>query len=115
MIGAGLAGFAACVWLASFCCTAGQTFSRRRRTSWGAPGAVAMLALAHDQHGVKPWRGLFDDARRLAAEGFTVTPRLAGMIASTAPEAAQPDMAAYFTKPDGTRFVAGDRLAHDVL
>jgi gamma-glutamyltranspeptidase/glutathione hydrolase len=78
--------------------------------STGAPGAVAMLALAHREHGVKRWRGLFDDARGLASQGFVVSPRLAGMIASTAPEAAQPDMAAYFTKPDGTRLKAGDRL-----
>ena len=78
--------------------------------STGAPGAVAMLALAHHQHGALAWSGLFGDAERLAANGFVVSPRLAGMIAGAAPEAGQPDMVAYFTKPDGGRYQAGDTL-----
>src|SRR5690606_26469324 len=55
--------------------------------STGAPGAVAMLAMAQKEHGLLPWSGLFTDAERLATEGFTVSPRLAGMIASSAPQA----------------------------
>lgn len=78
--------------------------------STGVPGAVAMLALAHAQHGRAPWRDLFVDAERLATDGFVVSPRLAGMIASRAPQAKAPDMAAYFSKPDGTRLKAGDVL-----
>jgi gamma-glutamyltranspeptidase/glutathione hydrolase len=78
--------------------------------STGVPGAVAMLALAQSQHGLRPWRELFDDAEKLADEGFIVSPRLAGMIKSRAPQASQPDVVAYFTKPDGTRYGAGDRL-----
>jgi gamma-glutamyltranspeptidase/glutathione hydrolase len=78
--------------------------------STGVPGAVAMLALAQSQHGSRPWRELFDDAEKLADEGFIVSPRLAGMIKSRAPQASQPDVVAYFTKPDGTRYGAGDRL-----
>src|SRR4051812_15405863 len=42
----------------------------------GVPGAVKMLALAHDEHGKLPWSGLFGDAERTAAQGFTVSPRL---------------------------------------
>jgi len=78
--------------------------------STGVPGAVAMLALAQSQHGVRPWRDLFADAEQLADEGFIVSPRLAGMIKSRAPQASEPDIVAYFTKPDGTKYVAGDRL-----
>src|SRR5581483_11850877 len=78
--------------------------------STGAPGAIAMLALAQAQHGRKPWRNLFGDAETLAQQGFVVTPRLAGMISGSAPQASAPDIAAYFTKPDGTRYQAGDRL-----
>ena len=43
--------------------------------SAGAPGAVAMLGLAQHEHGIKPWRSLFGDAKALAREGFIVTAR----------------------------------------
>jgi gamma-glutamyltranspeptidase/glutathione hydrolase len=76
----------------------------------GVPGAVAMLARAHQDHGVLPWSALFDNAEGLAANGFAVSPRLAGFIAYPAPEASQPDVIAYFTKPDGSKYVAGDIL-----
>ncbi len=78
--------------------------------STGVPGAVAMLALAQKEHGARPWASLFADAERLADDGFIVSPRLAGMIHSKAPQASEPDVVAYFTKPDGTQYVAGDRL-----
>ena len=79
--------------------------------STGVPGMVAMLALAHKEHGAKAWRGLFADAERLASDGFIVSPRLAGMIGLTlAPQPSAPDMVRYFTNPDGSRMKAGDRL-----
>jgi len=81
--------------------------------STGAPGAVAMLALAQKEHGKRPWSSLFGDAERLADEGFIVSPRLAGMIASPRlPENSAPDVIRYFTKPDGAKYVAGDRLVN---
>ncbi|WP_371134646.1 gamma-glutamyltransferase family protein [Phenylobacterium sp.] len=76
----------------------------------GAPGAVAMLAMAQARFGKLAWSGLFADAERLAADGFVVSPRLAGMIASKEPETAAPDTIAYFTKPDGAKYAAGDVL-----
>ena len=78
--------------------------------STGAPGAIAMLELAHRAHGRLPWRGLFADAERLARTGFVVSPRLAGMIAGPAPQARQPDAMRYFSHPDGTPLKAGDVL-----
>jgi gamma-glutamyltranspeptidase/glutathione hydrolase len=78
--------------------------------STGAPGAVPMLALAQKQHGALPWSELFGDAEKLAQDGFVVSPRLAGMINSNAPQAKTPWATAYFTKPDGARYVAGDVL-----
>ncbi len=78
--------------------------------STGAPGAVPMLAAAHAKFGRLPWSELFDDAERLADEGFEVSPRLAGMIASSAPQASTPDARAYFTLPNGRRASAGDTL-----
>ena len=78
--------------------------------STGVPGAIAALGLLQHRHGKLAWRTLFDDARRLASDGFKVSPRLAGMIGSRAPQAAAPDAARYFTKGDGTRYQAGDVL-----
>ena len=78
--------------------------------SSGVPGAVAMLSLAQSQHGKLAWNTLFGDAEKLADEGFTVSPRLAYMIAGRFPQTSAPDVVAYFTKPDGARYVAGDTL-----
>ena len=76
--------------------------------SAGVPGAVAMLAMAQKDHGLRPWASLFTDSERLAEEGFTVGPRLAGLVASNAPQAKAKDVVAYFSRPDGTPIKAGD-------
>ncbi len=78
--------------------------------STGVPGAVAMLAMAQTAHGTLAWSSLFGDAERLARDGFAVSPRLAGMIALTRGQARSRWADAYFTRPDGTRYVAGDVL-----
>ncbi|MDY6923157.1 MAG: gamma-glutamyltransferase family protein [Pseudomonadota bacterium] len=78
--------------------------------STGAPGAVAMLAMAQAEHGTLAWRDLFGDAERLARDGFVVSPRLAGFIAATRGQARTRWADAWFTKADGTRYVAGDVL-----
>ena len=78
--------------------------------STGAPGAVAMLAMAQKDHGKLAWRDLFGDAERLARDGFTVSPRLAGMINGNSPQARTRWASAYFTRPDGRRYQAGDTL-----
>lgn len=78
--------------------------------STGAPGAVAMLAMAQAEHGRLPWSGLFADAERLARDGFVVSPRLAGFIAATRGQARTRWADAYFTRADGSRYVAGDVL-----
>ena len=78
----------------------------------GVPGALAALALAYGEHGRLPWRELFGDAERTAREGFRVSPRLARFINSNAAQANAPDARAYFSRPDGGRLQAGDRLAN---
>jgi gamma-glutamyltranspeptidase/glutathione hydrolase len=78
--------------------------------SAGVPGAIAMLALAHKAHGKLAWASLFTDTEHLAEAGFIVSPRLAGMITSVAPQAKAPDVVAYFTRADGRRMTAGDLL-----
>ena len=81
--------------------------------SAGVPGAIAMLSLAHKEHGRLPWSDLFGDAEKLADDGFIVSPRLAGMISTPyAPQARAPDAVRYFSKPDGTRLKAGDLLVN---
>ncbi|QFU30493.1 gamma-glutamyltransferase family protein [Brevundimonas sp. Bb-A] len=76
--------------------------------SAGAPGAVAMLAMAQGDHGRLAWRDLFEDAERLARDGFVVSPRLAGMINGPWPQAKTRWASALFTGPDGRRYRAGD-------
>jgi len=77
----------------------------------GVLGAVKMLALAHEKHGVLPWRTLFGDAERTARDGFIVSPRLGRFLASGAfPESNAPDVLAYFARPGGGLVRAGDRL-----
>ncbi len=78
--------------------------------SAGVPGAVVMLFMAQKDHGALPWSGLFEDTAKLAEAGFIVSPRLAGLIASGAPQAKAPDVVAYFSNPDGSQLHAGDRL-----
>ncbi len=78
--------------------------------STGPPGAMAMLGLAHDEHGKLPWKDLFGDAEHWAADGFEVSPRLAGFVAGPFPQARAPDVVAYFTKPGGGEVKAGDLL-----
>jgi len=78
--------------------------------STGVPGAIAMLALAHRDHGKLPWASLFSDGERLADDGFVVSPRFSSMINSEAPQAAAPDAVRYFTRADGRRYQTGDVL-----
>ncbi|HEY5071436.1 MAG TPA: gamma-glutamyltransferase [Caulobacteraceae bacterium] len=79
--------------------------------STGVPGAVAMLALAHREHGRRPWRGLFADAITLAEAGFIVPPRMgAAMNLGYFPQTHTPDAVAYFSKPGGGRHQAGDTM-----
>ncbi|MFL6787589.1 MAG: gamma-glutamyltransferase family protein [Sphingomicrobium sp.] len=76
----------------------------------GVPGVVAMLSMAHREHGKLAWRTLFGSAERSADEGFIVSPRLGRLLAGTFAENRAPDVIAYFRRADGTRLTAGDRL-----
>lgn len=49
--------------------------------SVGTPGTPALMETAHRNWGRANWGGLFDDAIALADEGFSVSPRLAGLVA----------------------------------
>ncbi|MGH6945709.1 MAG: gamma-glutamyltransferase [Kiloniellales bacterium] len=78
--------------------------------SVGVPGLLAMLKLAHDDHGKLPWDRLFEPAIALADEGFMVTERLAASIAGARALNRFPAAAAYFFTPDGTPLPEGSCL-----
>ena len=78
----------------------------------GVPGAVKMLAMAHQEHGKLPWNSLFGSAEQTADEGFIVSPRLHRMIHADFAENHAPDVIAYFSKADGGLLNAGDRLVN---
>ena len=81
--------------------------------SVGTPGTPMLMEEAHARWGASEWPSLFDEAIALAEDGFTVSPRLAGLVADEeedrlpATEAA----AAYFY-PGGEPVQAGDTLVN---
>lgn len=78
--------------------------------SVGTPGTPALLEEAHRRWGKVNWGSLFDDAITLADEGFTVSPRLAGLVADDSERLSRfPATKAYFF-PDGAAIAAGDML-----
>ena len=78
----------------------------------GVPGAVAMLALVHKEHGALDWNSLFGAAERTAEEGFVISPRLGRFLEIPFPQLATPDASAYFSGADGKRKATGDRITN---
>ncbi len=76
----------------------------------GVPGAVAVLALAHRDHGHLPWVQLFEPAIRLAREGFPVSARLHTLLSNDPALRNDPVARAYFYRPDGSPHPVGHRL-----
>lgn len=76
--------------------------------SIGVPGNVALAAEAWKRHGRLPWTDLIAPALALARDGFPITPRLSGSLASF-PEIAARDPAgkAMFYGKDGAAPAAG--------
>ena len=83
--------------------------------SVGVPGAVAMLALAHQQHGKLPWSALFLPAITLAEQGFAVSPRMAGLLANEANLKNDPVAANYFYDQQGKPWPVGHHLRNPEL
>lgn len=78
--------------------------------SVGVPGTPALLKAAHERWGRADWAGLFDDAIRLADQGFAVSSRLAMAVAGDAPRLARfAGTRAYFF-PEGRLPEVGQRL-----
>lgn len=83
--------------------------------SVGTPGVVAMLALAHQQHGKLPWAQLFEPAVVLATEGFAVSPRLHALLTTETALQKDPVAAAYFYTPNGQPHPVGHVLKNPEL
>ena len=81
----------------------------------GAPGVLRMLELAHQEHGLLPWRDLFKVAITLSEDGFPISPRLQGLIANDKYLATYPDTRRYFYDADGTAKPVGRILRNPAL
>ena len=83
--------------------------------STGAPGAIAMLALAHERHGELDWAAGFEHGVRLAEEGFALSGRtseLAGGVAEIARLDEDPIASAYFYDENGDPWPEGHEMTN---
>ena len=76
--------------------------------SVGVPGVPALLQTIHDRHGVLDWASLLAPAVTMARDGFTVSPRLAALIAEDKGRLdGQTAARAYFYDAEGEPMAAG--------
>lgn len=78
--------------------------------SVGVPGTPALMAEAHRRWGRAAWPGLFEDAIRLADDGFVVSPRLATMVAADAGRLSSFGATRDYFLPGGEAISAGSTL-----
>ncbi len=83
--------------------------------SVGVPGAVALLELAHKEHGKRPWRELFEPAIALARDGFPVSSRLAFWLGVIKSFANEPGARAVYFNADGAPKKQDDRVVNPAL
>lgn len=80
--------------------------------SVGTPGTPALMQAAHDRWGKSAWANLFTDAIAYAEDGFAVSPRLAGLVASDAKRLSRFKTTRDYFLPDGTAIAEGDWLVN---
>ncbi|KAG1652824.1 Glutathione hydrolase 1 proenzyme [Nymphon striatum] len=74
----------------------------------GVPGVIAMLEKVHKKHGKLPWAELFEDAIKLAEEGFEISPKLGQSILNkTNPALGRYEDTWRYFFPDGKPLAAG--------
>jgi gamma-glutamyltranspeptidase / glutathione hydrolase len=83
--------------------------------SVGVPGVLAMLELAHKEHGKLAWRDLFQPAIALARDGFAVPPRLAAWLERAPSLRGEPSIRATYFNDDGSAKKRGERVANAAL
>ena len=85
--------------------------ARRSGRSIGTPGTVRVLELLHRDHGATGWATLFEPARMLASDGFTISGRMADAISGARADLLRdPDAVAYFLNPDLSPKALGTRI-----
>jgi gamma-glutamyltranspeptidase/glutathione hydrolase len=87
----------------------------RSGVSVGVPGAVAMLQLAHKEHGKLAWNTLFTGAIALARDGFPAPPRLASALQRFPALSTEPGIRAVYFNGDGSPKKVGERITNPVL
>ncbi|MCK0209306.1 gamma-glutamyltransferase [Starkeya koreensis] len=78
--------------------------------SVGTPGTPRLLETVHRRYGRLAWARLFRPALRLADKGFTVSPRLAGLIEAEKETLARDGAARAYFLPGGAPLKEGARL-----
>ncbi|WP_242222039.1 gamma-glutamyltransferase [Shinella zoogloeoides] len=79
--------------------------------SVGTPGTVMLMQEAHNRWGRKDWKDLFVPAEKLARDGFSVSPRLASLVAAEGDGLKTFEAtASYFFGSDGAPIKAGTVL-----
>ncbi|MBI2735328.1 MAG: gamma-glutamyltransferase [Rhodospirillales bacterium] len=81
--------------------------------SVGVPGVVAMLELAHKEHGKLPWATLFQPAIDKARDGFPTPLRLAGWLQRMPTD--DPDIRTVYFNADGSPKKQGERVVNPAL
>lgn len=83
--------------------------------SVGVPGVVAMMELAHQDHGILPWNVLFKSAIQLARDGFPISERLHFLLERDKFLKTKAAAAEYFYLADGTAKPVGTILKNPKL
>lgn len=78
--------------------------------SVGVPGTPALLEAAHARWGNQDWASLLQPGIDLAEAGFTVSPRLAGLVERDAERLARFDATSAYFLPGGSPITAGTTL-----
>ncbi|MBB3021663.1 gamma-glutamyltranspeptidase/glutathione hydrolase [Microvirga lupini] len=78
--------------------------------SVGVPGTPRLLEMAHKNWGKLSWQQVIEPAARLAEEGFTISPRLNGLLTQEKYLQNDPVARAYFYEADGKPKAVGTVL-----
>ena len=83
--------------------------------SVGVPGAVALLELAHKEHGKLAWNSLFATSIDMARKGYPVSSRLAAWLDLVKPFRDEPAARATYYNADGSPKKQGDSVVNPAL
>ena len=81
--------------------------------SVGVPGTPKLMEDAHRRWGTLEWASLFTEAETLAREGFTVSPRLATLVADGAERLGRFETTASYFLPGGEPIAEGSTLVNE--